>query len=386
MMSAGENVSSGPDSAPLSGQLVFLWVSRIVVKVVASLMHRIARFARPQARTPTNRRHLLIGAGLRGWSLIEYQEIFASASEYLGPDNVSKVTFSGKKPMITELRDALREIRPSHYYFDPRAGSQSSWRAAWETVVAAYLLERYHVFPICALTDFPVKRWRLQTAVVTARIGLVTSLMSPAVVGRSYPHQRIVGPMPFPISRTTLASLQNRKQEIRSRTHPLRDTAVFVGMLYEPRKTTILAIQKGLAERGIPMEILGRMPDGSRIPDSDYWDTICGARLIVSTSSQIAGDHTDFDGHNHFIYKFIEVTAAGTPLAIEPVESSEHLLEPDEHYIAYSSSQEAIEKIAAIWNSPQSLARVAQGGLRQTTSLIEGAYYWRTVFQENLSE
>lgn len=383
-MSAKNHLSDGQAPILHFRQLLFLWVSQILVQVLASLTHWISRFAQPQASVPRDRPHLLIGAGQKGWDLIEYQEILSSASEYLGPGNVSKLAFCGKKSMIAELHAALRDVRPSHYYYDPRSGSQTPIKAALETVAVAYLLEHYRVIPICALTDFPVKRWRLQTAVISARVGLVVSLMSPAVVGRLFPHRRIVGPMPFPLSRATLTRLRKRKQQNIGSKHRLQEKVVFVGMLYEPRKTTILAIQEGLASRGIPMQIIGRMPDGSRIPDEDYWDIISGARLIVSTSSQIAGKHTDFDDHNHFIYKFIEVTAAGTALAIEPVESSQHLLQPDVHYISYSSSEEAIEKIEAIWNSPQSLARVAKDGLKQTTALIEGAFYWRTVFQEGL--
>ncbi len=93
------------------------------------------------------------------------------------------------------------------------------------------------------------------------------------------------------------------------------------------------------------MEIIGRMPHGSHISDDENWKIISTARLVVSTFAQISGRHTNFNGHNHFIYKFIEVTAAGLALAIEQVEDSEHLLGPDVDYIAYSSVEAAGEKI-----------------------------------------
>jgi len=362
----------------------FLWLSRILVAALATLVYPLARLSEPRTSGARKGPHLMIGAGKKGWELIEYKEILASASEYLGSGSVSRLAFSGERPMLAEFHEALREVRPSHYYFDPRSGSQTPLKAAWETLVVGFLLERYQVTPICALTDFPVKRWRLQAATVSARSGVVTSLMSPSVMGKLFPHERIVGPMPFPLSVATLKRLQQRKRSNKpNNQHRLRDKAVFVGMLYEPRKTTIEAIQQGLADRGIPMEIIGRMPDGSRISDDEYWDIISNARLIVSNSSQIAGKHTDFNGHNHFIYKFIEVTAAGTALAIEPVESSEHLLRPDVHYIAYSSVDEAVAKIASTWDSPSSLDLLARKGLEQTTALIHNAVFWRTVLSEN---
>jgi hypothetical protein len=156
-------------------------------------------------------------------------------------------------------------------------------------------------------------------------------------------------------------------------------------MLYEPRKTTIEAIHKGLAERGIPMEIIGRMPDGPRLSDDEYWDIITNARLVISTSSQIAGSHTDFDGHNHFIYKFIEVTAAGTPLAIEPVAASDHLLSPDVHYLSYQSVEEAVVKISSAWPSATFLAELAESGSNKADAIIKSGVYWSTVLPKTSS-
>ena len=368
-------------------RFLFLWLSRILVAVLAALVFPLARLSKSQPSFPRNGPHLMIGAGMKGWELIEYQEIFASASEYLGSANVSRVAFSGGRPMLAEVREALRKVRPSHYYFDPRSGSQKPLGAAWEAFVIGFLMERYQVTPICALTDFPVKRWRLQAATVSARSGVVTSLMSPSVIGKLFPHPRIVGPMPFPLSVATLKRLQQRKRSNKpNNQHRLRDKAVFVGMLYEPRKTTIEEIQQGLADRGIPMEIIGRMPDGSRISDDEYWDIISNARLIVSTSSQIAGPHTDFDGHTHFIYKFIEVTAAGTALAIEPVKDSEALLQPDIDFIAFGSPDEAVEKIASAWHPRGVIEKISYSGAARAQGLIKSHRYWSLVFHQSFGE
>lgn len=362
---------------------VALRSSKVFIAAIGNIVYPLVRRARRTKPPKDGARHLLIGAGVKGWELIEYTEIYKSASEYLGTPNVSKVVFSGNRPMLAEFQEALREAEPSHYYFDPRSGSQKLLGAIWEALAIGVHLERAGVIPICALTDFPVKRWRLQTAIVSARHGVVTSLMSPSVVGPLFPHQRIIGPMPFPLSVATLRRLEKMKRRNISRQSDLSGKVVFVGMLYEPRKTTIEAIQRGLAQQGIPMEIIGRMPDGSRISDDEYWDIISEARLIVSTSSQIASKQTDFDGHNHFIYKFIEVTAAGTALAIEPVEGSEHLLRPDVDYIAYSSVDEAVAKIAGAWTHPKRLNGLAKKGNSQTRETIMSAVFWRNIFSSN---
>ncbi len=374
-------LDSPESGTPTVGGFLFHWMSRILVTTLATLVYPIARMTQPQPSVHSEPRHLLIGAGAEGWQLIEYQEIAASASEYLGASNVSRVAFSAARPMLREFRETLRVVRPSHYYFDPRSGSQWPLKSVWEAVVIGFHLERYGVKPICIITDFAYRRWRLQSAIVSARSGVVTSLMSPSVIGKLFPHERIIGPMPFPLSVATLRALQQRKKRSEERWRTLGDRVVFVGMLHEPRKSVIEAIKSGLAQREILMEVFGRAPDGSRMSEDDYWGILLNARLVVSTSSQMAENGTDFSDRNHFIYRFIETTAAGTALAIGPVEGSEHLLEPDSDYIAVSSAAEAVEKISALWASPDSLEQLAIRGASAAEKIIVSHLYWREVFQ-----
>lgn len=369
-----ESPLSGPQA---SRQLLFLFFSRALVGLLRWCVYPLASLLASK-KHPAAEIRLLIGAGEKGWELIEYQEIFASASEYLGESNVQKLVFSHGEPLAKQLGSSLVTSVPSHYYFDARSGSQKPVRAVFEAISIGVMLERARVIPICALTDFPVRRWRLQTAIVSARRGIVTSLMSPSVMGDMYAHRRIVGPVPFPLSVATLRRLEALKRA-GAKTH-VSGKAAFVGMLYEPRKTTVEAIQKGLTLRGIPMVIIGRNPDGSRISDLDYWQYLSDARLIVSTSSQISGAHTDFDGHNHFIYKFIEATAAKTALAIEPVEGSTQMLTPDVDFLSYRTVDEAIEKIARVWTSTSALDKIAESGYKKTVRAIESHAFWRTVF------
>jgi hypothetical protein len=366
---------------PTVGGFLFHWMSRILVTMLATLVYPIARMTQPQPSVHSKPRHLLIGAGTQGWQLIEYQEISASASEYLGASNVSRVAFSATRPMLREFGETLREVRPSHYYFDPRSGSQRPLKSVWEAVVIGFHLERYGVEPICVITDFAYRRWRLQSAIVSARSGVVTSLMSPSVIGKLFPHKRIIGPMPFPLSVATLRALQQRKKRSEERWRTLRDRVVFIGMLHEPRKSVIEAIKSGLAQREILMEVFGRAPDGSRMSEDDYWGILLNARLVVSTSSQMGENGTDFSDRNHFIYRFIETTAAGTALAIGPVEGSEHLLEPDSDYIAFSSAEEAVEKISSAWHERGALEKISRRGASRSKDLIESHRYWTLVFE-----
>lgn len=359
--------------------VLFAVITHLLVFIIGRIVNALIA-ARRGARNPETPR-LLIGAGKKGWELIEYQEIYRSACEYLGEANVAQVAFTSVTEMLSELEKALAIERPTHYYFDPRSGSQNWVRGVWEAIRISVLLERRGITPICALTDFPVLRWRLQTALVSARRGVVTSLMSPLIIGPYFPHSRIIGPMPFPLSTKTLKDLKIRRVSTTSAKKSSPTDVVFVGLLYEPRKSTIETIQAGLMERGIAMKIIGRSANGNRISTDDYWDVLSRAKIVVATSSQISGKHTDFDGHNHLVYKFIEVTAAGALLAIEPVPVAEEILVPNADFLAFNSAGDAVEKISGILKTPEKLKNVAESGHRKASQLIQQHYYWQKVFE-----
>ena len=369
--------NEGPTTNWTTRSLLFFLSSRIAVFLTRLILFSVVKPRK--SMKSSNRIRLLIGAGEKGWDLIEYQEIHASASEFLGFSNVARVSFSKDSSMLSQLRKAFDEEVPTHYFFDPRSGSQDWFAAIWEALSVASLMEVRGITPICALTDFPVRRWRLQSAIVSARRGVVTCLMSPRIVGRFFPHSRIIGPMPFPLSVKTLKALEAlRNRPITDQSEP-RPDVVFVGLLYEPRKSMIEAIQRGLSERGIAMQVIGRSLDGKRISTESYWGILASAKVVVATSSQISGKHTDIDGHNHLVYKFVEATAAGATLAIEPVDYSDHLFQPDVDYISYSTPEEATTKISAALLDSQELRKIAQRGQDTCSQLVTDHFYWKSV-------
>lgn len=354
------------------------WLAWLAVVALGRCVYPlIALFGKIQSGIPGDK--LLIGAGPRGWELIEYQEIELSAREYLGEQRVARLVLPAGQAFLPELARQLREVRPSHYYFDPRAGSQEPLKAIWEAVQVGLVLSWYGVTPICSLTDFPVRVWRIQCAIVSARNGVVSTLMAPGSVSYLFPHRRLIGPMPFPLSSQTLHRLSANRLARDSQSSADSTPVVFVGALYEPRATTIELLRIELRARDIELKIVGRPLDGERISNSQYWATLQRAKIVVSTSSQVAGKHTDFDGSNHLIYKFIEVTAAGTALAIEPAEGVEIFLTPDVDFISFESVEEAVAKITNLLDSPAQLKAMSARGFQKTKHVVESQYFWSTV-------
>lgn len=356
----------------------FFFVSFALVLLLSKLFYPLAA-AVGRANDQHRPTQLIIGAGARGWDLIEYQEIFQSASEYCGVGSVSRLSFPKGSSTLKVFHGAIKDLRPSHYFFDPRSGSQNAFKGICEALIIGIVLSHYGVTPICSLTDFPVRTWRLQCAMVSARRGVVTTLMPPRLVSHLFPHRRLIGPMPFPLSKATFDRLSDSRPRNREGS---KKRAVFVGSLYEPRRSVIMALQELLRVDGIELEIVGRAPDGRRVSNDEYWRIIQRANLVISTSSQISGSHTDIEGHNHFIYKFIEATAAGSALAIEPAPGIEKFFTADVDYISYTSAEEGARKIRALWASPSRLEEIGRRGYEKAKVLVETQCFWTTVDAE----
>jgi len=356
---------------------VFFFLSWITVSLLRLILYPlVACFARkPKDLTP----QLLIGAGAKGWDLIEYHEIYQSACEFYGELEVRKLSFPTGARVLPVFLSTIREMRPSLYFFDPRSGSQQKTAGIWEAFVIGLALSYYGVTPVCSLTDFPVRIWRLQCAIVSARRGVVTTLMSPNVVGQIFPHSRLIGPMPFPLSVATMRKLSKNQASEDGGLGEKSRHAIFVGSLYEPRKTTLLALKEALEQAGIELEIIGRLPEGRRITNNDYWDLIQSAALVVSTSSQISGPHTDFAGHHHLIYRFVEATAAGSVLVIEPALGVERFFEPDIDFVSYTSVEEAASKIMKLWSSPSEILEMSRRGQAKAQKIVEEHFFWREI-------
>ena len=171
---------------------------------------------------------LCIEAGNRGWELIEYRELLVSAEEYIGRENTKKVIIDRSQSYIAQVLDSIRKFKPTHYLYDSRTGSEQWLTGLWQSFCVAVLFQWHGVTPICVLTDLPVRAWRAQTSIVSAKRGIVISLMLPYRVSESFPHRRLIGPQMMAFSRETLNKLVTMDQEFQAR---FRDKKPVFGQL-----------------------------------------------------------------------------------------------------------------------------------------------------------
>lgn len=319
---------------------------------------------------------LCIESGIKGWQLIDYNELFWSAVEYVGEDRIVKIEIDKSRNYINQVKRAIKYNRPTHYIYDARTGDQQFFRGLIQSFKIAFIYQVNGIVPICLLTDLPVRNWRTQCGIVSAKRGVVVSLMSPKDIHPIFPHRRIIGPMTMPFSKKTGSVLNNL---IIAKEPILKPNIVFTGSLYEPRITILKAINDGLKKKGFEIEMKGRNLGSARFSDEDYWSNLVNASMVITTSNQIVTEETDWAHLPHLIYRYIEVPAAGSLLIAQTVPSIERFFKPDEHFVSFDTVEEAIEKIEYYLKNEKELVRLANNGYNKAHSIINSNLYWVSI-------
>lgn len=319
---------------------------------------------------------LCIEAGIKGWDLIEYKELYACACEYIGADNVHKSEIKPTESYYKQVKQTIKKIGPTHYVYSPRTGSQN-WIIGLATSLKLSILLHWHgVVPIAALSDLPFRRWRAQCAVLTAKSGLVVAQMAPKEIHQIFPHRRLIGPCLMPFSKATISHLNTLDKNNGSKVNPM---AVFSGSLYEPRTTLLKKIKAELKEKGHSLDINGHALGKDKMTDSEYWQTIQGASIIVTTADQNLEKGRDWVWKPHFLYRYTEVLACGRLLVAPSIPGVDRFFIPGTHFIAFNSSTNAAEKIAYYLEHESEGKRIARQGQKRIHELISSRFYWVSI-------
>jgi len=316
---------------------------------------------------------LCIEAGVHGWDSIEFKELYASACEYFDTDNVEKIIVDKDAPYLTQVRQSIGVIKPTHYFYDPRTGSQNWIKGIWESFCISLFLNVNGIIPVVLLTDFGLRKWRAQSAVVTARRGVVITFIAAKEVSAIFPHHRIIGPSLMPLSLATL-NLLDKLAKKRLEKSPAR--AIFVGSLYEPRTSILTSIAKGLKEHGHVLEIHGRKLGTPRISDQEYWTNIINASVIMTTSNQTEIDGSDWTWVDHMVYRYLEVIVCGTLLVAPEIPGVKRYFTPGVHYAAFRNVNEAIEKIGHFLKNSAERKALAKHGNERARALVCARTFW----------
>lgn len=366
----------GAGTTPSPGRAARLLAHRSIAGVAWVTVTVVAALSRALRRQDHHRVELCIESGRAGFDLIEVKEVVRSAQERYGHERVVTHVVEDRRRYLRAARARVRSDRPCRYWVDPRSGAQTWFRAVLQSIGLAHLLAWYGVIPLVWLTDVPVRRWRLQAEILSARRGMTLIVMDPRSCDIPFAHSRFVGPMPPPFSRRTLRNLEEARRSASS-SGKLR--IVFAGSLYEPRRSSLLRIQQELRERGLNLEIHARELGAPRIPDNEYWALLASADVVITTAVQVAGRGIDATSTPHLVYRYTEALLAGAALVAPPVPGSEHLYRPGTDFFAFESENDAIRIIQSLAEDPIRRRSVASAGHAQACGLVEEGHVWQAI-------
>lgn len=344
-----------------------LW--RSVRAAFGSVLRAVRVMGRPREHSSVN---LAIDSGAVSWGFIDYQELLASAEEYLGKEHVTKVIIEDRERYLREVRRQIRHKHITHYFYDPRSSSELPIRSWLQAIGLSVLLSWRGIVPIARLTDVPVRRWRAQTTLATSVTGTCLVLMDPSRVRQWCAHRSLVGPLPMPLSRTTLEVLR----ELRRGSPVNRGSVVFAGSLYEPRTTFLHQLAARLREHSVELELRTRVPGQPRTSNEDYWRGLASAEVIFTTADQESGPKIDHIDEPHLIYRYLEACAIGRPLVAQRVEGAEEVFTPNDHFVVYEGLEGAVESILRLLQDPALAVRVAEAGVQRAEQLVATNYFW----------
>lgn len=315
---------------------------------------------------------LAITAGWRGWSLIEYQELLASAREYVGEAHCVSVSVRYPRTYVKELREALHPD-VTHVVLSPRTGLQSWWGLIVQGFALLVMSEWKRIVPIVILSDIQDRRRRIHAIIVTARRGVIATFASPTPVKKHFPHSRIMGPCLMPFSMASLSRLESLSPP----SFRMRSGIVFVGSLYEPRSTRLAELSAELSVFGLELVRLGRASlDAPRIDAEDYWAAMLGARFVVTTTTPEASRRYDWHWLNHLVYRSSEALACGAVLVVESVIGMERLFTGGEDFVLFTDAQSTAQAIVRLSENVDDAQAIAASGHKRLRRHCERGGFW----------
>ena len=309
----------------------------LIVMLIVRCNHR--HWSLSKSREPL----LAVEAGRVGWTLIEYEELLATAIEYLGPSGVLKVSIEDRKQYLGEIYRILRKSDITHFVYDPRTGSQTWGSGIFQAFAIVAMFSWFKIIPIARLSDVAERKWRFQCAIVTAGSGTCTTCMEPFYLKWYFPHKRLVGPMLMALSHSKVLQLRQLQS---TKLHIAINPVIFTGAMYEPRTTVLLAIQNGLRSKGLDLALQARNIGDQRDSNEAYWNRLVDAEIVVTTADHVIGHGAESIDIPHLVYRYSEVLAAGSLLVAPMVPGIEMYFRPGVDFVDFSSTAEAVDKIA----------------------------------------
>ena len=358
-----------------------LWRDRILPTTIIPLfwlawLALLPARLRGRARNLDRPRRLAIESGITGWTHVYFEELLASAKERYGSEAVLQETINRDQPYLPQFRANVDRDEPSHLVLDVRTPDQSWTGSLREAFLTARHLLKRNITPIVVLTDAFYRRQRWHAAVLTAHSGVVVTFANDSIVRPIFPHTRIRGPLPMPIS---VARQEWLEAERAKRPHSPDVQVQFIGSVYPPRDRFLAVVGGLLKERGIELRING---DKAGTSNEEYWRTLVNADVIVTTTMQgPPRPYMDWIWVQQAVFRYAESTAAGAALVAAPVDGGFPFFVKDQDFLEFHGVHEAIECVTRLVEDPQRRMALAEHGHATSRRLSTEFAFWSAIDQ-----
>jgi len=324
--------------------------------------------------------NLCIEAGSLGWQSIEFKSLLESSIDYLGKDMVVKHEVIDKKKYFESLKNIIHLNRNiTHYFYDWRTYGEENLKGVLMAFRIAIFFGIKGIVPIVLMTDGQSYPQRLIASIVSALSGVVITFYDPSVMKlNGFPHNRIIGPTLFPLSKNRLSFIKQIKSQVKSQLNN-NDFASFVGSLgRNAREAFIQSIKEKVELSGKEFRILSRNNKIERLPESEYFNNIISSKIVLTTICPETTGLFSQIGVNqcHLTYRFMEVLASGSLLMSPLPAGVEKYFAPYKHFVPFDSEEDATSKILYYLNNENKRKKIAKEGEKKAKDIVNSQSYW----------
>jgi hypothetical protein len=322
---------------------------------------------------------ILLEAGMVGWESVFYSELMDSLQDYVGEDCIETSKIDRDQAYLPQVISKLVSVRPTHFCYDPRTGSQNSLRGYYESFVLAMVFGFLKINPIVILTDASIRSWRIQSIILTGDIGVIITFVDVNAMGGLFTHKRVIGPTLMPISEKRLEYLDEYSKTIRT-TDSTENNVFFIGSLYPKRSEFFLALNEVLRKIDSKIQVVFENKS-EKVTKEGYWNAISGSKSLITTTFQQENSFYRMDrvDLNQMVFRISEALAAGKLLYCGKVPGIEKFFREGIHFVGFSTLEEAARKIDFYSNHVELGQVIASNGRARIGELILENAFWKTI-------
>ena len=117
----------------------------------------------------------------------------------------------------------------------------------------------------------------------------------------------------------------------------------------------------------------------ARVSDLEYWERLCYADVVVTTSDQVELDASDWHEVPNLVYRYLEVLVSGSLLVAQDVPGVARFFTPGIHYVGFNTPENAVEKISYYLDNSEERRNIAANGRLRAESLINSRIFWVSI-------